>query len=185
MRRHCSVVEEHEDEDNSGDDEAVDIDEVPDASNADGVPVTRRGNERRDIAGIVFRRPEAVAGHFERREADPFASRRAVVIEIQPRMIHQDRQAAANQQHHEKEIEEVAIAHPERKSVRTCEVVGDIPGRTAGICGRPARANSIQAARTAHRTVRRFRSEWMGEPKCESGGPSGSGQLYVRHRSES
>ena len=39
-------------------------------------------------------------------------------------MIHQDGKAAANQHHHKKEIEEVAVADPERKAVRPCEVVG-------------------------------------------------------------
>ena len=39
-------------------------------------------------------------------------------------MIHQDGQTAANQHHHKKEIEEVAVAHPDRKPVRSCEVIG-------------------------------------------------------------
>src|SRR6202158_3209243 len=38
-------------------------------------------------------------------------------------MIHQDRQTAANQHHHKKEIEEVAVTHPDRKPMRPCEVV--------------------------------------------------------------
>lgn len=38
-------------------------------------------------------------------------------------MIHQDRQATANQHHQEKEIEEVTVTHPDRKSMRPCEVV--------------------------------------------------------------
>ena len=39
-------------------------------------------------------------------------------------MIHQDGQTAANQHHHKKEIEEVAVTHPDRKPVRPGEVVG-------------------------------------------------------------
>src|SRR6185437_6207574 len=39
-------------------------------------------------------------------------------------MIHQDGQAAANQHHHKEEIEEVAVTHPDRKPVRSGEVVG-------------------------------------------------------------
>ena len=39
-------------------------------------------------------------------------------------MIHQDRQTAANQHHHKKEIEEVAVTHPDRKPMRPSEVVG-------------------------------------------------------------
>jgi hypothetical protein len=39
-------------------------------------------------------------------------------------MIHQDGQTAANQHHHKKEIKEVAIANPDRKPMRSGEVVG-------------------------------------------------------------
>jgi hypothetical protein len=39
-------------------------------------------------------------------------------------MIHPDGQTAANQHHHKKEIEEVAVTHPDREPVRPCEVVG-------------------------------------------------------------
>ena len=101
----------------------MNVDEVPDPRNADGVPIARCANERRDVTGVIFRRPDAVARNLERRKPDPFASRRAVIIEIQTRMIHQDGQTAANQHHHKKEIEEVAVTDPERKTVRPCEVV--------------------------------------------------------------
>jgi len=39
-------------------------------------------------------------------------------------MIRQDRQTTANEHHHKKEVEEVAVTHPDRKPVRACEVVG-------------------------------------------------------------
>ena len=39
-------------------------------------------------------------------------------------MIKEDRETTANQEHHEKEIEEMAIADPEREPVRPSEVVG-------------------------------------------------------------
>ena len=117
-------IEEHDDEENARDDEAVNVDEVPNPRNADGVPVTRCANDRRNVAGIVLRGPDAVARNLERRKPDPLAARRAVIVEIETRMIDQDRQAAANQHRHKKEIEEVAVTHPERKAVRPGEVVG-------------------------------------------------------------
>jgi hypothetical protein len=39
-------------------------------------------------------------------------------------MIGQDRQAASNQHRNKKEIEEVAVTHPQRKAMRAGEVVG-------------------------------------------------------------
>jgi hypothetical protein len=39
-------------------------------------------------------------------------------------MIHQYGKTAANQHHHKKEIEEVAVTNPNWKPVRPCEVVG-------------------------------------------------------------
>ena len=117
-------IEEHDDEENAGDDEAVHVDEVPNPRNTNCVPVARRANQRRNITGIVFRGPDAVAWNLQRRNPDPFAPRRAAIVEIQTRMIHQDGQTAANQHHHKKEIEEVAVTHPDRKPVRSREVVG-------------------------------------------------------------
>ncbi len=117
-------IEQHHGEDNARDDEAVNVDEVPDPRNPNGVTVTRCGDERREITGIVFRRPDTVAGNLERRESNPFASRRAVIIEIHSRVIHQDRQAAPNQQHHKKEIEKVTVTNPQRKPMRPGEVAG-------------------------------------------------------------
>jgi hypothetical protein len=97
---------------------------MPDPRDTDGVPVSGRADQGRDIAGIVLRRPNPIAGNLERRKPDPFASWGAIVIEIQPRMIHQDRKAAADQERHKKEIEEMAVSDPERKAVRPRKVVG-------------------------------------------------------------
>src|SRR6185437_8292734 len=113
------------DENNSCDDEAMHVDEVPDARDADGMPVAWRAHQGRDITGVIFRGPQAVAGDLNRRDADPFSARRAAVIEIQPRMVHENGEAAANQQHHKQKIEEMAVAHPEWKPMR--------PGKIAGI----------------------------------------------------
>jgi len=102
----------------------VDIDEVPHARHADGMPVTRRANERREIAGIVPGRPQAVARDFDGREADPLAAWCAVVVEIEPWMIGQDGKTAADEHSDEEEIEEMAVTDPERESVRASKVVG-------------------------------------------------------------
>ena len=116
-------IEEHDDEENAGEYESVHVDEVPDPRDADRVAIARCANQRRDVAGVVFCRPDAIAGNFERRKPDPFASRRAVVIEIEAWMIDQDGEPAADQHHHKKKIEEMAITDPERKTMRPREVV--------------------------------------------------------------
>lgn len=87
------------------------------------MPVTRRADDRRNVTSVVFCRPEAVAPNFQRRKPDPFASRRAPIVEIQTRVIHEDGNPAAYQHGHKKEIEEMAAADPQRKSVRTGKVV--------------------------------------------------------------
>ena len=43
---------------------------------------------------------------------------RAVIVEIEPRMFHQDGKAAADEHEEEKQIEEMAPANPERKAMR-------------------------------------------------------------------
>ena len=60
-RFHCSVVKSMATKIDAAKDEAMHVDEVPARAHADGVPVAGRANERREIAGIVLRRPEAVA----------------------------------------------------------------------------------------------------------------------------
>ena len=143
-------IKEHEDEKNAGENEPVNVDEVPDPRNADRVPVTGRANYRRNITGVVFRRPDAVARNLERRKPDPFAPRRTVIIEIQTRMIHQDGETAANQHHHKKEIEEVAVTDPERKPVRPCEVVRIYLGDRWNM--RQAGYGKLNPGRENHRT---------------------------------
>ena len=52
-------------------------------------------------------------------------------------MIGQDRKAAANEHRYEEEVEEMAVADPERKAVRPCEVAGIYQGdgRNVGQAG--------------------------------------------------
>jgi hypothetical protein len=142
-RRHCSVSKSMTAKYNAGEDEPVNVDEVPDPRDADGVPVAGRADERRNIAGIVFGGPEAVARDFERREADPLASRRAVVVEIETGMIHQDGKAAANEHGDEEEVEEMAVTDPEREPVRALQSCWDISaGRVECAAGRPRQSQS-------------------------------------------
>ncbi len=84
-------AEQQADEDHAREDEAVHIQEVPRTSDTDGMPIPWQSGERRDIAGIIFRRPHPIRRNEQRRQSDPFRSGRAVVVEIQARMIHQDR----------------------------------------------------------------------------------------------
>ena len=100
------------------------VNEVPDARDADGMPIARRANERSEVTGIVLGRPEPIGRNRDRREAYPLAVRRAVVVEIEPGMIGEDGEAAANEHGDEEEVEEVGVADPERESVGPGEVAG-------------------------------------------------------------
>lgn len=101
------------------------VDEMPCACDADGVAVTRCAHQWRNITRVIFGGPQPVVGDLNRRNADPFSARCATVIKIQPGMVHENGQAAANQQHHKQEIKKMAVSHPEWKSMR--------PGKIAGI----------------------------------------------------
>src|SRR6185312_12876281 len=90
-------IEEHDDEENTSDNKAVHVDEVPNACNANGVSIARCANQRRNITGIIFGGPDAVAWEdLDRCNPDPLAAWRTAVIKIKTRMIHQYRNAAAN-----------------------------------------------------------------------------------------
>src|ERR1035441_4322015 len=115
-------VEEHDDEENTRDDKPVDIDEVPNPRDTNRVPIARRADERRNIACIVFRGPDAVSRNLKWCQPDPLASRVAVVVEVQAGVVHQNRKAAANQHRYKEKIEEMAVADPERKPVWPCKV---------------------------------------------------------------
>ena len=97
---------------------------LPPSRKANGMAVARRANERRDVTRIIFRSPDAVAWNLQGRKPNPFAPRCAAVIEIETRVVHQDRKPAANQDRHKKKIEEVAVAYPCGKTVRPSEIVG-------------------------------------------------------------
>ena len=87
-------IEEHNDEEDARDDKPVNVEKVPRAGNAYGMPVARGGNHGRDIAGIVLRGPDPIRGDIDRREPNPRNARRAVVVEVKARVIDQDRQTA-------------------------------------------------------------------------------------------
>ena len=53
-------IEQHDDEEETREDEAVNVEKVPRAGDADGMPVARRGNDGRDVARIVLRGPEPI-----------------------------------------------------------------------------------------------------------------------------
>jgi len=115
--------EQHDDEKDASDDEAMDINEVPNASDANGVAIAGSADHGSDIAGVILGGPKAIARDLQRREANPFAAGRAMVVEIEPGMIHQDGDAAANQEHEEKEIEEMSVAHPNGEAVGASEII--------------------------------------------------------------
>ncbi len=109
----------------SGEHESVDVQKMPAPADPNRMAVARRSHQRRNVPVVIFRGPQPVARHFQRRKPDPFAPRRAAVVEIKPRMIHQDRQSAADQHEGEEQIEEVRPANPRRKSVRPARRSGN------------------------------------------------------------
>ena len=80
--------------------------------------ITGSRDHRRDVTPIVLGRPDAVRRHPQWRETNPFRTWRATVIEIEPRMFHQDGKTAADEHEQEKEVDEMAPANPERKAMR-------------------------------------------------------------------
>src|ERR1019366_281592 len=97
---------------------------MPHARNAYRVAIPWRSDNWRNVAGIIFRGPHTIARNLERRNPDPLAVWRAVVIEVQARMINQNGEATTDQHHDKTEIEEVAASNPKRKAVRSGEVIG-------------------------------------------------------------
>src|SRR5579872_2795067 len=116
--------EEHDDKNDARGDETVYINEMPYAGKTNRMAVAWRADERRDVARIVFRGPDTVPWNAHGRKTNPFAPRCATVVEIKTRMVHQDRQPAADQDHHKKKIEEVTVAYPHGKTMRSYEVIG-------------------------------------------------------------
>ena len=65
------------------------------------VPVAREPEPRRDGAGVVFGRKDAVPGHYDRGKPEPLRARRTVDGLIQPGVIHEDLKAAAVMKPHQ------------------------------------------------------------------------------------
>ena len=147
------------------------VDEVPDPRNADRVAIAGCANQRRDVARVVLCRPDAVARNFERRKPDPFAPRRAVVIEIKAWMIDQDGEPAPDQHHHKKKIEEVAITDPERKTVRPCEVIRVYLRKRGNVRQPGERRPRSRMRQLPIKSPHQSRSEWLVESRCGSDDP--------------
>ena len=92
--------------------------EVPVAGHADGVPVAGQADPGGEVAGIILGGPEAVLRHLDRREPEPLRSGRAVDVPVQPGVIREDLQAAADEQDDEQEVDVVGDAQPGRETVR-------------------------------------------------------------------
>ena len=185
MRFHCSVVKSMTIKTMPVAMKAVHIDEMPHSGKANGMAVARRANERRDVTRIIFRGPDAVAWNLQGRKPNPFAPRCAAVIEIETRVVHQDRKPAANQDHHKKKIEEVAVAYPYGKAVRPREIVWIYLGNSRN--RRHSRYCDLDPGRRNQRQNRdkRRRSGLMAESRCEIGDQADSEQLGVLHRMRS
>ena len=124
---------------------------------ADGVPVFGHADDRSKYSGrAILGRPNPTTWN-KRRKPDLFASRRAVVAKIQPRMNHQDRKAAADQKHHEKEIEKMTISNPKGKSILSgqCSSTGRCACRRCCVSGTQHRRRLVALGRRAQAPERR------------------------------
>ena len=111
----CAKQQHHEDQ-------AVahpkqDTKEVPVPGHADGVPVAGQADPRRNVTGVVFCRPDTVFGHLDRREPEPLGAGRAMDVPVQPGMVREDLQAAADEQDQEQKVDVMGDAQPSRKAV--------------------------------------------------------------------
>ncbi len=178
-------IEEHDDEEDARDDEPVDVEKMPRAGDADGMPVAGRGNDGRDVASIVLRGPEPIRRDLDRRQPNPFAARRAVIVEVEARMIDQDRQAASDQHRHKKKVEEVAVAYPQRKAMRTGEVIG-IDLRDRRNMGEPnnKKFNPCRKHRQQHQHGGSDQEPRAGS-RCGSGDQADNGRRRVPHQTKS
>ena len=91
---------------------------MPVSGDADGVPVAGQADPGGEIAGVVLGRPDAVRGNLDRRQAEPLRVGGAVDVPVEPGMLHEDLQAAADEQDQEEEVHIMGDAEPGRKAVR-------------------------------------------------------------------
>src|SRR6185437_11403202 len=116
-------IKQHDYEEDAREDKPINVKKMPRAGNADGMPVARCGNDGRDVTSILLRRPHAIRRNVDWCEANPLASRCAVIVEVEARMIDKNRETAPDQHHHKNKVEEVAVAHPQRKAVWAGKVI--------------------------------------------------------------
>jgi len=83
-----------------------------------GVPIARQGHQRGNVASVVLRCSQTVCGNRQGRKPHPFRVWRTMTVPIEPRMIHQNGESAADQEQQEKEVHEVGQSQPRGKTVR-------------------------------------------------------------------
>ncbi len=143
-------------------------DEVPVAAQAEPV-AAGQGEPRRPFLLLVGRAPHPVSRHRLAREPEPFAPRLRVDVPVELRVRRQDRQAAAEQQREEQDVEPMGQSDPQRESqvgavhgslVGPGDAVGARQGDGRRAARRPgpfvvATQTRIGPARTAHSMANR------------------------------
>lgn len=92
--------------------------EVPMLGDADRMTVTGQAKPRREVSRVIFRGPEAVFWHCERREARPLCTGGTVAVAVESRVVHQDGEPAADQQDQEQKVDVMGDAEPGGETVR-------------------------------------------------------------------
>ena len=93
-------------------------DKVPVPGQSQRMAATRQTDPRRKIPGIFLGGIQAVHRHLHRRETDPLGAWGAVDVPIKSRVIHEDLNAAADEQDQEQEVHIVSESNPSRKTIR-------------------------------------------------------------------
>jgi hypothetical protein len=113
-------AEQQHDEGQSVSHPEQDGEEMPVPCHADGVAATGQTDPRGEMAGVVLGRPGPVRGHHHRRQPQPLRAGGAMDVPVEPGMVHEDLQAAADEQNQEQEVDVVGDAEPGREAVRLC-----------------------------------------------------------------
>ena len=109
-------------------------------SHAYRVPIARKTDPGRQVAGIVLGGPDSVLRHFNGREPEPLRTWGAMDVPVQPGMVHEDLQPATDQQDDEQEVDVVGDTQPGRKPLRSAVNRGE-PGPRAAAVGSPTVAH--------------------------------------------
>ena len=118
-RFHWSVKKSKRDKNKTVEKKSVNREKMPCSRHPHGVPVSGQSQPRRNVTGIVLRRPQAVGRNLERRKPHPLRIRRAMTVPIKSWVIHQNGESAADKEHQKKEVHKMGQSQPCGEAMRS------------------------------------------------------------------